>query len=124
MSKPTHSHSASFPPGRTKQTLSIPRRRLLELLQRVRFGRLQNLVVRGGEPVLDPAPTIIREHKFGGENGPHPKLQADDFLLKDQVVDLFRQLDALGDGVIAVLEIKHGLPFRMLVAEPASDRAA
>jgi hypothetical protein len=119
MSDSTRSRPASVPSARTKQALSAARRRLLELLQSVLFGRIQNLVVHAGDPVFEPPPTITREHKFGGENGPHPKLGADDFLLKDQVVDLFRQLDRLGDGVIAVLEIKHGLPFRMLIAEPA-----
>ena len=108
----------------TQGGLSEPRRRLVRLMQRLLFGRIENLVIRRGQPVFDPPPTTIREHKFGGDNGPHDKLRADDFLLKDQAVDLFRQFDALGDGVIAVLEIKHGLPFRMLVAEPASDRAA
>jgi hypothetical protein len=93
-------------------------------MQQLLFGRIENLVIRRGQPVFDPPPTVIREHKFGGENGPHPKLGADDFLLKEQVVDLFRQLDTLGDGVITVLEVKHGLPFRMLVAEPPRNRAA
>lgn len=108
----------------TQGGLSEPRRRLVRLMQRLLFGRIENLVIRRGQPVFDPPPTVTREHKFGGENGAHPKLRADDFLLKDQVVDLFRQLDALGDGVIAVLEVKHGLPFRMLVAEPPGGRAA
>ena len=108
----------------TQGGLSEPRRRLVRLMQRLLFGRIENLLVQCSEPVLDPQPTTIREHKFGGENGPHPKIRADDFLLKDQVVDLFRQLDALGDGMIVVLEVKHGLPFRMMVAEPPGSRAA
>lgn len=108
----------------TQGGLSEPRRRLVRHMQRLRFGRIETLVIRGGEPVFDPPPNFVREHKFGGENGPHPNLRADDFLLKDQVVDLFRQLDALSDGVITVLEVKHGLPFRMLVAERPGGRAA
>jgi hypothetical protein len=109
----------------TQSGLSEARRRLVRLMQRLLFGRVEGLVVRRGEPVFDPPPpTVIREHKFGGENGSHPKADSADFLLKDQVVDLFRQLDAIGDGRIAVLEIKHGLPFRMLVAEPQDGRAA
>lgn len=115
---------AHRPAGSNKQSLSPGRRRLLELMQRLLFGRVENLLVRSGQPVFDPPPATVREHKFGGENGPHPKLGADDFLLKEQVLDLFHQLDALGDGVIAVLEVKHGLPFRMLVAEPPGNRAA
>ena len=101
----------------TKASLSPARRRLLELFQRVNFGRLESLVVRGGEPICDPQPVLIREHKFGGENGPRPELATSDFLLKQQVVELFAFFDELRDGVIDVLEIKHGLPFRMIVTE-------
>src|SRR5262249_60047132 len=86
--------------GTTKQSLSEARRQLLELIQWVGFGRIENLCVRGGEPVLEPAPAFVREHKFGGENDPHPGLTATDFLLKAQVVDLFRQFDLIAAGLI------------------------
>jgi hypothetical protein len=86
-------------------------------MQRMNFGRIEALVVRNGQPVLTPPPTMIREHKFGAENGPRPELGAADFLLKQQVIELFDFFDELRDGVIDVLEIKHGLPFRMIVTE-------
>ena len=77
------------------------------------------LAIRGGQPVLDSPPEIVREVKFGGENGPRPEAAIEDFLLKAQVVEFFDQLRRLGDGVVESLEIKHGLPFRMTVREPA-----
>lgn len=101
----------------SKASLSPARRHLLELFQRVNFGRLESLAVRDGEPIFAANPVIIREHKFAGENGPRPELATDDFLLKEQVVELFAYFDHLKDGVIDVLEIKHGLPFRMIVTE-------
>jgi hypothetical protein len=104
---------------RTKSTLSPARQQLLRLFQELNFGRIENLDVRQGEPVLDPSPQVIREVKFGGENGPRPERHAHDFLLKGQVVELLDQLDRLQDGTIRLLEVKHGLPFRMLVAEAA-----
>jgi hypothetical protein len=100
--------------------LSARRAGLLELMQSINFGRIEGLAVLDGEPVLDPPPRVIREVKFGGENGPRPELDAGNFLLKTQVVELFQHFDHLGDGTIDVLEIKHGLPFRMLVAEAAA----
>jgi hypothetical protein len=103
-----------------KESLPPARRQLLEFLQRVNFGRLESLTIRGGQPVFNPLPTIIREHKFGGDNGPRPELAIDDFLLKRQVVELFAFLDELQDGVIHVLEVKHGLPFRVIVGEAAA----
>jgi hypothetical protein len=102
-----------------KQDLSTGRIRLLELMQKLSFGRIENLVVRNGQPMLSPPPRIIREVKFGGENGPRPESSIEDFALKAQVVELFRHIDELQDGVIGVLEIKHGLPFRMAVEDAA-----
>ena len=104
----------------TKAALSPARQRLVILMQSIHFGRVENLVVRRGEPVFDPPPAIVREIKFGGDNGPHPERDARDFQLKAQVVELFRTLDRLADGKVLVLDVKHGLPFRMLVADSAA----
>jgi hypothetical protein len=105
---------------RTRADLPESRLLLLREMQRVNFGRLESLVIRAGEPVIDPRPTIVREHKFGGENGPRPEIERDDFDLKRQVVELFEFFDQLQDGKIDVLEIRHGLPFRMIVTEVAA----
>jgi len=94
--------------------------RLVELMQDVNFGRIEGLTIRAGTPVLDPPPCALREIKFGGENGPRPEVAKADFVLKAQVCDLFAQLEAMGDGVIRCLEVKHGLPFKMTVEEDAA----
>ena len=98
-----------------KSDLSEARRRLLELMQELDFGRIEALAVRAGQPVLDPPPRIVREHKFGGENGPRGERRLGDFTLKEQVLELFDEFDRLGEGVIDVLTVKHGLPFNMHV---------
>lgn len=105
------STTRSIPTATTKLTLSPARRQLLELLQKLHFGRIEGLVVRGGEPVLDPAPRLVKEIKFGSDNSPHPAAAKSDFALKPQHRDLFALLTAVGDGVIAVVTVKHGLPF-------------
>jgi hypothetical protein len=102
--------------GPAKSHLSAPRQQLLALCQRLHFGRIEHLPGRGGEPVLDPPPRAIREVKFGGANDPHPAAGRADFRLKAQVVDLLALLDAVGDGTIPVVTIKHGLPFHAEVA--------
>ncbi|MDY3563387.1 hypothetical protein R5W23_004890 [Gemmata sp. JC673] len=108
MTAPLHRCSGGAP---TTSALSPARRQFLGLLQRLNFGRVEGLLVRAGEPVLDPMPVVIREHKFGGDNGPRPEAGRPDHQLKAQVTDLMALLDALGDGTIAVLSVKHGLPF-------------
>jgi hypothetical protein len=99
----------SLPPGR---------RQLLELMQQINFGCIESLEIEAGEPIFRPAPRVVREIKFGGDNGPRPERAVSDFLVKLQVRELFACLDEIRDGTIAVIEVKHGLPFRMLVARP------
>ena len=103
--------------GLAKSELPEPRRRLVELMQSLNFGRIEFLPVRDGQPMLDPPPRIVREYKLGAENGPRAELATGNFLLKGQVIDLFRHLAELGTATVEVLEVKNGLPFRMLVAE-------
>jgi len=101
----------------SKSSLSPPRARLIQCMQRLDFGTIERLAVRDGEPVFDPPPRLVRDVKFGAENGPRPESCLDDFALKSQVRDLFAHLDTLGNGTIRSIEIKHGLPFRMQVEE-------
>ena len=101
----------------SKQNLSVARQQLVGLMQRINFGRVFDLEVRDGQPVMDPLPRVVREIKFGGDNGPRPEAAKADFTLKAQVRDLFAELEALGDGVIPCIEIQRGLPFRMTVEE-------
>ncbi len=104
----------------TKSSLSQPKTRLVELMQRINFGSIEKLVVRKGELIFDPPPRVVREVKFCGENGPRPEVAKPDFTLKAQVRDLFAQIQAMGDGVIHSIEVKHGLPFKMIIEENAA----
>ena len=101
-------------------SLSPAGRGLVKLMQGMEFGRIEGLVIQDGQPVLHPMPRIIREIKFGGENGAHSKAGTEDFALKSQVCELFDQISKLGNGTILSLEVKHGLPFRMTLAEEAA----
>lgn len=104
----------------SKKGLSAPRRNLLQLLQQINFGRLENLHISRGEPLMTCKLRIVREVKFGGDYGPRPEHESEDFLLKVQIVELFAYLDVLQDGLIEVLEVKHGLPFRLLQIDAAA----
>ena len=105
----------------TKSSLSDSHRRLVELMQRLNFGRIQNLVVRDGAPIFfDPAPKVIQKVKIGGENGPRPELSCDDFLLKKQTVELLEAIADLGNGTVLIIDVKHGLPFAVEIELAAS----
>jgi hypothetical protein len=84
-------------------------------MQQLNFGRIEGLKICNGEPTFDPAARIIQDIKLGTENGPRPELDHGDFVLRSSVVEMFDYFAGLGDGRIAVIEVRHGLPFRLLV---------
>ncbi|QEL17634.1 hypothetical protein [Limnoglobus roseus] len=105
----------------SKADLSPARGRLVELFQELNFGRIHFLHILGGEPVLlDPPPRVVREIKLGGDNTCRRERALGHFLLKAQLVELFDLFDRIGDGVVELIEIKNGLPFRMLIPELVS----
>ena len=100
-----------------KASLSANQRCLLEQMQRLNFGRIEGLAVCNGEPHLDPPPRIVREVKFMGENGSRRELGIKDFTLRKEVVEFFKELGRLHNGIIERVEVKHGLPFRMTIED-------
>ena len=100
-----------------KVALSPARRRLLELMQKINFGRIEKLCMSGGDPVFTTPPRVIREIKFGAENSPRPERDLVDFALKTQHRELFATLDRMGDRTVESLEVQHGLPFRIKFEE-------
>lgn len=100
-----------------KMDLSPARRRLVELMQRLNFGRLEGLRVRNGEPFFDPTPRVIRSVKLGGDNGLRREASKADFLIKAEVIELFNIFDQIGDGVVESIDVRHGLPCGMTYPE-------
>jgi hypothetical protein len=94
-----------------KRDLSHDGMQLLELMQRINFGRIEGLQVVNGEPVFSSIKSARSIHKLKGENGPRPELEIADFSLKQEVCELFRLIDRVGNGELDLIEIKHGLPF-------------
>jgi hypothetical protein len=82
-------------------------------MRAIGFGEILDLTIRAGEPQFDPPPEVVREVKLGGGKETRCAAASGNFALRDQVVDLFEQLDLLGTGTIESLEIKGGLPFRL-----------
>lgn len=95
----------------TKSSLTRPQTQLVELLQTVNFGRIEGLLISGGQPDFRREPRIIWRLKVGGENETRPEAAMRDFRLKDQVVELFRLIAQLEGGHSISIEVRHGLPF-------------
>ena len=100
-------------------TFSDPQRRLVALMRSIRFGRIENLSIADGEPVFDRTATVVREIKFGGGDDIPTVTTRGESQPKTQVVELLEYLRSMKNGVVEVLEVKHGLPFRMSVKEMA-----
>ncbi len=104
----------------TKASLSTPQKRLLETMQRMNFGRIEDLAISGGEPKFlhAAAPHRQRDVKLGAaDSGSRPELSSDDFALKREHIELFENFRRLGHGTIECLEVKSGLPFRFSTVE-------
>ncbi len=97
----------------SRNSLSSERRALGDLMRKTWYGRILNLEIKDGEPVLQPRPRVIRERKFGAQDDGALAAPSDDFLLKKRVRELFEEMDRLQHGVILRLEIKEGLPWQM-----------
>lgn len=101
----------------SKTSLTPARQHMIAEMQRINYGRIENLTIRQGQPVFSPSPRVIREFKFGADNGPRPELEKSDYRLKLQVLELFVFMEAMGEGIITTIEIQRGLPFRMTIEE-------
>jgi hypothetical protein len=100
--------------GHCLSTLSAPRQKLLQAMRRNPFSNIE-IIVRGGEPCFNPPPKITREIKLGLDAPASPPSDGSDFRLKKAVTDLFDHFDRLRD-VSVVIECRHGLPTRLIVA--------
>jgi hypothetical protein len=105
-------------------SLTPPLREFVSLLQRIEYGCVENLRIVQGEPILSPQPLIRREVKFGVEPRRYPPTETQDYQLKKQVIDLLQMFRSIGNGVVELLEIKGGLPFRAVLADEGHPFAA
>ncbi len=88
-------------------------------MQRIRYGRIEGLLVRQGSPVLEPPPCIFREIRLGGD-GIRTRINVEAIAQRAQVRDMVSHMDSIGDGRIDCIEIRDGLPFRMTIKEKAA----
>jgi len=99
-----------------KDHLTPARQRLLELMQTTHYGKIKDLSVKDGQPILVPPPRVIRKIKIAAKD-PRTKAASGDFTLKKEITEFFEHLDRLGTGVVKCIEVKNGLPFSMDIEE-------
>jgi hypothetical protein len=83
------------------------------MMREHQFGRVENMAVRAGQPVLDRDLKVVRVACLGGESGGATIPSSNEFELKGAVCDFFDELARLGHGTVVRLEFKRGLPCRL-----------
>jgi hypothetical protein len=110
LSMPTDQSQTAREPLRT-QDLSPAQHSLVDLMYLHQFGRIENMPVRVGEPILNSDVKLVRVARLGGSSDAANFVGTDEFELKGQVRDLFEELERLQNGMVIRLEFRHGLPF-------------
>lgn len=98
-----------------KNELSISQQKLLELMRQVGYGRINNLTVENGEPVLCLESSIERDLKLEAED--IRIKMTDDSQLKKKIIKCFDRLGEIEDGFIRKIEIRGGLPIQIQTIE-------
>ena len=105
----------ALPKDAAFRDLSGPRQALVRLFQNVNFGHVDGLEVCGGEPVFNPAPAVFVELKLDAEETPRSERDLHTFDLRSEVVRLLAELDRLGNGTVERIDIRYGIPRRVVL---------
>lgn len=108
----------------TKSVLSESEQQFVELLQDLDFGRVEELFIRDGKPVLQPPPRAVATLKMQPDRRSRDEARPRDFSLKQSVVLLLLLIRQIGDGKILRIEVRHGLPVTVDVDGPVVRRGA
>jgi hypothetical protein len=101
--------------------LSGPRQALVRLCQSINHGHIEALRITDGEPIFTPAPTVLVDVKLDQDESPRRELELRDFELCDELCRLMRRMDGLKDGKVSRLEIRGGVPRRVIFESTVTD---
>lgn len=94
--------------------LSASRQALVRLCQKIDHGSIEDLKVEHADPVFDPLPVVLKDVKLDSDEESRPELNLADFVLNDEILRLARRLDEMKFGTIRRLEVRAGVPRRII----------
>jgi hypothetical protein len=101
--------------------LSPSRQALVRICQETNFGYVQDLTVRNREPIFTTSlPVVLADVKLDSEDEPRREAGLSDFVLGAELVRLMLLLDKIEEGKISKIEIRAGLPRRVVVERSVS----
>ncbi len=89
------------------------------MCETINYGSIEYLEVRNGEPTFDPAPVMLRDLKLDSDEGPRPELALADFVVSSEILRLMRHLDEMKLGTLRRVEVRGGIPRRILLESQA-----
>lgn len=95
--------------------LSRARQAFVRTLQAVNFGELQDIRIQNGEPVFNGSASVVIDLKLDKDEGLRPEIGLADFALNTEVFRMMTRLDELKNGVIQRLEVRAGIPHRLVL---------
>jgi len=96
---------------------SPERQRLANMIEKLGFGLIEDLLVIDGQPQFDPEPKRTRVFNLDADGAPNAKRSGREYRLRTMAA-LFRCLDTIRGRTIVCIVLKHGLPVRLSVKEP------
>ena len=94
--------------------LSPARQTFVRISQALNFGEIQDVHVHDGDPKFDQTSIVLFDAKLDKEEVPRPELKLTDFELCFEVRRLMSLLDEFKNGTIRRLEVRAGIPRRLV----------
>ncbi len=100
--------------------LSPQRQVLVRLCQQTNYGFIRDLELRERQPIFDPPPVVLMDIKLDGIDQPRLETALADYQLPSEVLRLMDRLDELITIKVESLEVRSGIPRRIVfrVAAP------
>jgi hypothetical protein len=103
--------SSSHSGPRTARDLTVAQRSLFHIMREYQFGRIENMHVQAGQPLLDRGARLVRIARLDRHRADAPG--GDDLQLKPPFCELFDELMRLQDCLVVRLEFRHALPLQL-----------
>lgn len=103
--------------------LSAPRQALVRLCQSIDHGQILDLQIHDREPVFSPAPKLLLDIKLDTDSSGRPESELADFALCHEVCRLLDRLDQIGTGRVQRIEVRAGIPRRVLIEAELTEAA-
>jgi hypothetical protein len=101
--------------------LSKPRQLLVRLFQATNYGYIDGLEIQRSEPVFDPQSVVAIDLKLDTEEGERVEADLADIRLPKEIGRLMSTLDEIGNGKITRIEVRAGLPRRIIIERRISE---